>query len=430
MDEYKVCLVDANPFSDSGVTRGLDTYLSSFTNEQIFQICTNNKKLCKEKCLHYFRLTDKDVFRSRLHKNEKCGTSIELSMNGENLIREERRNKKYLITSILYSDSPFIRFLRLLLWNKKIWGNEKLKLWLDTYSPDFVFVHCSSSAFILEIAMFVSDYLHIPLIFEIADDYFFIKHSPVSLFNRLYQQKYAITFKRIMAMASGVIYLSDKMKNKYDSFFDKNGTSVYLSSYFTATGKQTSEKKCFQYFGNLGYGRRRTILRLGREISKYGVNIHVHLPPTQNAVNRLSGKEKGIKDEGSLEYEGVLKEMRNTDVLVYIETFQKKKAEEIELSLSTKISDYLASGIPILAVGSPKTGSISFLKKTKSAFVIDDKSKLEAYLKIFFDSNTDLSSFVKNAKTAYQDFFNLKKNQEKASELIRKVVETSKIQKE
>jgi hypothetical protein len=65
---------------------------------------------------------------------------------------------------------------------------------------------------------------------------------------------------------------------------------------------------------------------------------------------------------GSLSKDELNEVIREADVLVHVESFDRNSIESTRLSVSTKIPEYLAMGRPVLAVGPPDVASMEFLR--------------------------------------------------------------------
>ena len=73
---------------------------------------------------------------------------------------------------------------------------------------------------------------------------------------------------------------------------------------------------------------------------------------------------------GSLPAEELRAKMREYDVLVHAEAFDAKSAHATRLSVSTKIPEYLASGVPVLAVGPEQAASIRYIRDARAGAVV------------------------------------------------------------
>ena len=97
---------------------------------------------------------------------------------------------------------------------------------------------------------------------------------------------------------------------------------------------------------------------------------------------------------GSVSSDEIIIEMKKYDLLVHIESFEKKYTNKTKLSISTKIPEYLATGRPILAVGPRDISSIKYIKEIGSNYVIDvmDSSLIASILGNIWEDRSNLNS--------------------------------------
>ena len=142
---------------------------------------------------------------------------------------------------------------------------------------------------------------------------------------------------------------SEKIKRKYEKHFNINGYVIYISSSLK-TNHDTflTENHSFCYFGNLEYGRDKSLLEVSESL--YKVNKNYLLEIYSKDIDKFNGKKipPNIVLHKQISYENVLKEMKKCFCLVIAEGTKNKNVEMTKYSLSTKVSDYLSIGKPIL----------------------------------------------------------------------------------
>ena len=72
-----------------------------------------------------------------------------------------------------------------------------------------------------------------------------------------------------------------------------------------------------------------------------------------------------------------VKALQNSDLLIHAESFDNEFKQIVKNSISTKIADSLASGVPIVAYGPEGIASIDYLIKNEqpnASFFIDNKT--------------------------------------------------------
>jgi len=78
-----------------------------------------------------------------------------------------------------------------------------------------------------------------------------------------------------------------------------------------------------------------------------------------------------IQYVGSVNENEIVEEMGKYDILIDVESFDRKMKYKTRLYISTKIPEYLASGKPILAVGPDDISSIRYLKRLGISYIIN-----------------------------------------------------------
>ena len=84
---------------------------------------------------------------------------------------------------------------------------------------------------------------------------------------------------------------------------------------------------------------------------------------------------------GTIPYDKVLDVIAERALLILTENQRPHFAKATEYGFSGKITDYLFSGIPVLAYGSVSNVGISYLSRTKTAMVVTDKKELLSSIK-------------------------------------------------
>ena len=120
--------------------------------------------------------------------------------------------------------------LRRWLWSKKYWCTEELNQWLDDFKPECVFLSLSNDFFIQDIAIYVAERFDIPVIISIGDDYYFNYMKSLSPMYHWYKLSYRNALRKVFARSQRAIYISDKIRDKYNAEFHLYGKTVYLTS--------------------------------------------------------------------------------------------------------------------------------------------------------------------------------------------------------
>ena len=410
----KILIVGTVPYNKKSTSRAFESYFSDWERENLAQIFSNIKTPCKGHCGTLFQITDKRMLKRRFDKKVETGkiflyddlpeewtdTSLEVGGTFSKLYKLGRKH------------TPLTHLIRKFIWEKKYWQTKALDEWLEEFKPDCVFLSFSDDFFIPQIALYVAEKFDIPIVSSIGDDYYFNGHFSLSPFYHIYKSSYRKLIRKVFAHKGSAIYISDKIRDKYNKEFSLNGETVYLTSTvkrkpFTVVKK---ENPVITYFGNIRMGRNRSLndiaTALGELDSAYVLQIYSN-ETDEKYFNIFKGNPNAVFG-GSIPYADVQKKIAESDITIVVEGFEKKDIDQSRYSLSTKAADALASGAAIFAYGSQECGVIEYLQSTEAAVVCTDKSKLtEDIGKLFVNEEEQLKRYQK-AQEMTEQHHNLK----------------------
>ena len=414
-NEYpKVLIVCTTPFSPNNQARAMDTYFHNWPKERLAQIFSNSQVPQKGICESLYRITDSELLYNLCHKNKKNGTIFRYAdLPDDSIDTHDRLNR--------FKKKTWLRFyLRKLLWGRKRWLFNKMEKWVQEFSPDIIFCGLSDDFFILDITYYFAKKYNIPIVVSIGDDYYFAKRSNLLL--KPYFSSYKKMFNMIMNTPGFAIYISDKIASKYNGFFEKQGFPVYLSSDITRTDGLRIKYE-FNYYGNLELGRSYSLARLGDILfsidNTFCVNVYSNDISKKNRL--LLTKHHCFVNQG-INYDLVKKKMNNGSFNVIASGFRKKDINLARYSLSTKVSDCLASSGPIIAIGPTGDGAIDYLSQRDCAVIINSKKADSDIIKRQILDLDFLKHIVSNAATVYKLEHNIEKNRLKFEQNCFKIV--------
>ena len=191
---------------------------------------------------------------------------------------------------------------------------------------------------------------------------------------------------KILTWPGSAIYISDKIRDKYNSEFELGGETVYLTS--TVRRKQFSAINCecpvITYFGNIRMGRNNSLNDIGYALGKINPQymLEVYSNEKDEQIYQVFKDNPNVKYMGSVPYTQVQKRMSQSDITVIVEGFEEKDINLSRYSLSTKAADALASGSSILTYGSMESGIIEYMQTTGASMVCTERNRLIECIKI------------------------------------------------
>ncbi len=383
-DEKRIMIVGTVPYNKKSTSRAFDAYFHFFKKENLAQIFSNAKAPSKGHCGTLFQITDSRMLSRWLGKKIDTGViydydDLEDDWQDWNLEFESGKRKK--LYKAASSHTPLSHILRGILWRKRFWCTKKLNDWLDDFKPDCVFLAFSDDYFIPEIAMYVADRYDIPIVSCIGDDYYFNTKFSLNPFYHIYKSTYRKLVRKIFSHHGSAIYISDKIRDKYNREFGLDGQTVYLSSGVSRKpfSPVNKENPVITYFGNIGIGRNNSLNDIGFALG--GINkdwrLEVYSNERNEQVYKVLLDNPFIDYKGSVPYSQVEKRISESDITVIVEGFREKDINMSRYSLSTKAADALASGAAIFVYGSAESGIIDYMKSTNAAMVCESKDDLQ-----------------------------------------------------
>lgn len=400
----RVLIVGTVPYNKKSTSRAFETYFHNWEKECLAQVFSNTKTPVKGHCKTLFQITDQRMLKALFGSKTDTGKIY----NYDDLPDEWKDNSLEVnstLVSKLYKIGrrkiPIIYLLRKLVWKKKNWCTEKFNKWLDDFKPECIFLSFSDDFFISEIALYAAERYNIPIISSVGDDYYFNTKFSLSPFYYIYKNKYRKLTDKVFRHPGNAIYIGDKIRDKYNSYFHISGETIYLTSNIERREfkKINTENPVITYFGNIRGGRNHSLDDIGYALGKindnYILNIYSNEPDSKYyGIYKIN---KNICFKGSIPYSDVKSEMLKSDMTVIVEGFSKDDIYKTRYSLSTKAADSLSSGTAIFVYGSSECGLIEYMISTNAAEVCTKKSDLETSLKHLMENGDIQEKYYKTA---------------------------------
>lgn len=339
-------------------------YIVNGTND--FEVCSN-----------YYLVNDTMAIRS-LYSSKRIGTIITRPQTDISDIQIMSKHRAK------YGRSSLTMLIRNFVWMRFRWWNADFEKWLKDFNPDVLLLQCGDAPFMYEIACRIADFLNIPIVefntefYYFENDNYINNNDPACLF-RYYKHKLRKSFKKAISRAKASIYNSEWMKENYDREFGKPSEFIYQSSEYRCERTTTTHDiPHITYIGSLGFRRYEALAEIADAI--YAINpkwrLSVYGMLQNEETKELFGQTPGIDYKGVVPYDEAQAIISDSDVLVLAENPNPKISRNTAYGFSTKITDYLFSGIPILAYGPSNNVGMNYLKENNAAMVVFDKTKL------------------------------------------------------
>lgn len=359
--------------------------LSELKQEELCQLYIYPAIPDVDRCNAYYRVTDKDVLHSFLG-SKQIGGELDRSLIGEAQGLYENpedesfyRNRK--------NKSPVRRLLRDAMWAISGWYSSDLRKWLDREKPDRIFVAPGAAKFLYNIALRIARERKIPIVTYICDEYYFVKR-PDDWLDRIRLKLLQKRMEALLAGSDHLVVISQELKEEYETRFAVPTTVLMTGTSYEVSGEIRNPEHPQQlcYFGNIRCNRYVVLAEIGRELDRINgelgtqYRLHIYTSEKDPVILSAFADIASVKLCGFVSGREFERVFYQAQLLLHAEAFDADSIDFTQHSVSTKIADSLASGIPLLAYGPAEISSMKHLLRNECALTAVKKEELRQIL--------------------------------------------------
>lgn len=430
----RVLVITRSAWDDSNSTGNTMTNLfSNFEELQVANLYYRKAQPNNSVCNRYFSISDYDIIKNLINKKHNVGSEF---FGKHTTPFEEIKKEDKIYTKYRRKNSSILLLLQNLLWDIGRWKNNNFRRFLDDFKPDIIFSPSYHTVFSHKVLNWLVDYTGAKLVLYHSDDYILKRLRSINPI------KYLLTFKQKRWINNSIkisdlnYCIQDNQIEEYRKIYPNKTFkllqkgSIYKSYTDISIVKDRQKILNIVYTGALSYGRINILIDLIDRVKKTNkligmikISIYSQYKPSNKELKKLNVNNISCF-KGKVNPEELEKIYSNADLLLFLESFERKNIEQTRYSFSTKIIDYLSTNKPIIAIGPNESGSIRYLNKNKVAKVIDNPNNLIPEIKNYIFNIKDQELFLNNAKTLlltnhdilkirsrmYDDFLEITKN--------------------
>lgn len=382
----KVLLISHNPISSqNNMGKTFLSLFSQFQKEELCQLYIYPTLPNLDRCAAYYRITDKEVLASFL-RGKRPGGELDKSLIGsEQGMYENPQDQSFYKNR--KNKSALRRLLRDAMWSMSGWYGPELEDWLERQKPECIFVAPGPGKFLYNFALEIGKKRNIPIVTYLCDEYYFVR-TPRQLLDRLRLRSLQRKIRRLMDASSHLVVISGQLQRAYAKTFGVP-TDILMTgtSYeFAPDVRETAPPEHISYFGNIRCNRYISLAQIGRTLDRIngerGTDYRLKIYTAEKdpeILNTFSGIES-VEICGFLTGEAFDKTFQSSQLLLHVEAFDEASMDFVKHSISTKIADSLASGIPLLAYGPESVASMEHLLDNGCALTATAEDRLEEML--------------------------------------------------
>lgn len=330
-------------------------------------------------CCRYFQITEKMLVKNLL--NRKCRPGREVFFEPVSTCQglgAEKQEASRLMDFAKKRRWHILFWARDLIWKIGRWKSPELNRFVDDFNPDLIFLPLYYQHYMNDIGLYVKRRTGKKMVGYVSDDVYTWKQyslSPLYWIDRFFKR---IKIKSAVNLFELLYVISHRQQEEYQAIFPVPCKILYKGGYFTGDAPVKSsvgDPIKLVYTGNIYGGRWKTLAKIGEMLSIVNENVTkaqldiYTLTPLTNTMRRKLDDGKNIFLKGSLAASQVKVVQEAADILVHVESFERKYLLETRLSFSTKIVDYLQRARCIFAVGSRDCASIDYIEKNDAGVI-------------------------------------------------------------
>jgi len=375
-------------------------------------------------CSRFFQVSDRHALNAILRKGSIGGektvgmTLQEQSVSAQSIGKRQKRDAMTMLG-------------RNAIWKTGAWCRSGYWNWVEKYQPEIILLQAGDCAFMYDIAVETAKRENAKLIIYNSEGYYYKKFDYFRgtglshLMYPVFRKQLCKSLDKAYAIANCVIYICDELKQAYAKDFSSRAETV-----FTGSDVQYEEKivrnEVFTtvYCGNLGLKRYESLIDIAEELQKIDGSLFVDVYGKANKeVEAALRNCKGIRYHGLVPYEEVKRMLRDSDLLLYVESFDEFYQEDIKFGFSTKIADCLASGNCFLLYSPEHFACHQYLKNNQAAFTASNRHELAEVLNQLVHVPEERTKYREKALELAERNHRTATNNEKFQKILRESVE-------
>jgi len=334
-------------------------------------------------CNNYYQLGDDErnwVFPLNIFSRTYKSGPIKFTDTSKKNVVEEATKSKTRVGFLNRYLNPFLEYTGVSQIISKTTLSPKFKEWLDNYSPDVIYVQCSTRESIL-FCIEVLKYLKTPSVFHMMDDWPSLI-GVKGFMKNYWKQKIDSEFKELLDLTDVHLGICDYMGEAYKKRYGKDFKTFHnpIDLEFWKSGqKQHYELKnelTLLYAGRIGLGIDTALKSIAEAVTIINNDLEVSLKfiiQAQVAPSWLKNYNC-VFHKAFVPYQQLPKEFGSADFLILPYDFSPESLAYIKYSMPTKASEYMASGSPILIYAPEETALVDYAKKQSWASIVTEQN--------------------------------------------------------
>lgn len=365
MKEPRVLILSERFIAGDAIT-GLNLF-SLWKKDNLF-CASRNDNYC-ESFSSFYLIGDKEVsfnnIFKRFNKVPKSGIVRNSSIIGSNPKSQSLIGRLYLYVVV-----PLMRFIGVFHKRVNYHISKEFLEWVDSIVPDYIYTSVGSYNMAQLIDGLIKARPHIRLIIHGYDDW--VEPNYYSIYHACERDSY-VMLSAIISHASLAFVTSDKMAEDYSKRYNRPFT-VFSNPVknISEIGIKEKDDNRITFVGKILHHNIKSIISLATALGELNsdLTLHIYSDVLDNLKTRIKKAYSRTVFHGWVAYNEIPNILVNSRILYLPISIDKQTVKFTKYSMSTKMSEYLSSGVPILYHGPGGIAMTEMLEKNNCAFVV------------------------------------------------------------
>lgn len=377
------------------------TLLESYPASNIACVSIRDEVPDSPVCGRYFTISENRVIKSIFKRNVRTGYEVKPDLYAESLADLSAQKSRY---SKYQKKRNYLMLLaREAVWKLGKWKSREFDSFLDDFKPDLILHSMDGYIHMNRIVLYAIRRTSSKAIGYIWDDNFTYKASP-SLGFKIYRFFQRRSLKKLAKKTDNFFSITERTKREADTFFHINSAVLTKPLHTIPEYKEREYVPPYKilYTGSLIIGRDEALKTLVKVLDRINYDqtlfeLDIYTATDLQEDEREHFNKPYVRLHPPIPQSEVLKEQQKTDILLFLEALSGEFINSARLSFSTKITDYLSCGKPILAIGSKEACPIEYFIENDAALTACNEKQIEKVLKDISENPQILNQYAKNA---------------------------------
>ncbi len=417
---YPKVLIIGQPFdrrTGGGIT--LTNLFAGWEKDRLAVVCSgkllSGNSICKDMCRRYYRLGSGEEkwsfpFNFFQHKSYSGPVCLEAEDHSDQPIAASRTRRRWIIERLFFPVLAYTGWYNAVF---KIHLSKELLSWLLAYDPDVLYAQANSLAEV-SFCLSIQSALQKPMVFHMMDDWPQSEaHS--GIFHFLWKRKTANLLARLFDVSAALLSIGEYMSEEYLKRYGKEFIPFHnaVPSGFRQSGYRLSyalhTPPALLYAGRTGLGIDASLKTIAKAVAQLNEETQWGVRFVLQTENKPDWADTWpwVAYRPPVPYAALPGVFARADALILPYDFSPGSLGFIRFSIPAKLSEYLASGTPVLVFAPADTALVRFAREHQCAEIVVENSvnELAAALKALLGNEDRRRELALRAqKLAHSEF--------------------------